>query len=73
MKTPAKRCFERLKYTEKYEIESNRSIAEMVKRADTADVSVLFFSGCASILTVYGVQNRYRYYATSTVLKAMCC
>ena len=26
---------------------------EMEKRADTADISVLFFSGCANILAVY--------------------
>ena len=28
-------------------------LAEMEKRADTADISVLFFPGCANVLAVY--------------------
>ena len=31
--------------------------AEMEKRADTADISVLFFSVCANILAVYAQTN----------------
>ena len=31
--------------------------SEMEKRADTADISVLFFSGCANFLAVYAQTN----------------
>ena len=33
------------------------SPSEMEKRADTADISVLFFSGCANFLAVYAQTN----------------
>ena len=32
-------------------------IAEMEKRADNADISVLFFGGCANFLAVYAQTN----------------
>ena len=32
-------------------------LAEMEKRADTADISVLFFSDCANFLAVYAQTN----------------
>ena len=31
--------------------------AEMEKRADNADISVLFFGGCANFLAVYAQTN----------------
>ena len=34
-----------------------RDEAEMEKRADTADISVLFFSDCANFLAVYAQTN----------------
>ena len=44
-------------HAKNFKVRGNFSIfnakAEMEKRADTADISVLFFSGCANILAVY--------------------
>ena len=35
----------------------DQSKAEMEKRADNADISVLFFGGCANFLAVYAQTN----------------
>ena len=41
--------------------------SEMEKRADTADISVLFFFGCAIFLAVYA-QTSEKHCAKSTLL-----
>ena len=43
----------------------------MEKRADTADISVLFFFGCAIFLAVYA-QTSKKHCAKSTLPKALC-
>ena len=43
-------------------------VAEMEKRADTADISVLFFFGCAIFLAVYA-QTSEKHCAKSTLPK----
>ena len=48
-----------------------RSNSEMEKRADTADISVLFFFGCAIFLAVYA-QTSEKHCAKSTLPNALC-